>query len=306
MVTIQHKLHLTMVDGKVVSALSGMPTSNCTVCGAKPSELNDIVAARSRPVRTDGYEYGMSTLHAWIRIFECVLHLSYKLEVRKWQARSAEDKKAVQAKKAEIQRRFRDEMGLVVDMPKAGGSGTTNDGNTARRAFRDVNKLSQVTGVDRYLLNKFSIILSALASTTAEIDEVKYGEFTMETAQLYNERYYWYCMPPTLHKLLAHGQAIISTLEMPVGMYSEEAQEARNKNTRDYRQHHARKTSRLETMTDQLHYLLVTSDPVISEIIRSDITRARRQLKPREAAGDYVDISPLLMSSGTEAGDEDA
>ena len=62
-------------------------------------------------------------------------------------------------------------------MPKAGGSGTTNDGNTARRAFRDVYKLSQVTGVDRDLLNKFSIILSAQASTTAEIDEVKYGNF---------------------------------------------------------------------------------------------------------------------------------
>ena len=98
-VNIHHRLHLTMVNGKVVSALSETPTSNCAVCGAKPSELNDIIAARSRPVRTDSYEYGMSTLHAWIRIFECVLHLSYKLDIRKWQARSADDKKAVQKKK---------------------------------------------------------------------------------------------------------------------------------------------------------------------------------------------------------------
>ena len=223
-----------MVDGKVVGALTETPSSNCPVCGAKPSELNDIAAARCRPVRTD-YQYGMSPLHAKIRLFECVLHLSYKLNIQKWQARGADDKASVQAKKkTEIQRRFRDEMGLVVDMPRSGGSGTTNDGNTARRAFGDVDRLSQVTGVNRELLSRFSVILSALASTTAEIDEAKYSEFAMETAQLYRELYDWYRMPPTLHRLLAHGHAIISTLEMPVGMYSEEAQEAQNKNTRNF------------------------------------------------------------------------
>ena len=36
-------------------------------------------------------------------------------------------------------------------------------------------------------------------------------------------------MPPTLHKLLVHGPAISENLELPIGYYSEEAQEAQNK-----------------------------------------------------------------------------
>ena len=47
-------------------------------------------------------------------------------------------------KKNVVRQRFRDEMNLVVDMPKTGGSSgsTTNDGNTARRAFKDTENLN--------------------------------------------------------------------------------------------------------------------------------------------------------------------
>jgi len=33
------------------------------------------------------YEFGLSTLHARIRFFECLLHISYRLEVKKLQIR---------------------------------------------------------------------------------------------------------------------------------------------------------------------------------------------------------------------------
>ncbi|XP_076635462.1 uncharacterized protein LOC143348753 [Colletes latitarsis] len=39
--------------------------------------------------------FGLSTLHTWIRFFECCLHLSYKLPIKKWQARSTEEKQIV-------------------------------------------------------------------------------------------------------------------------------------------------------------------------------------------------------------------
>jgi len=38
-------------------------------------------------------------------------------------------------------------MGLLVDMPKTGGSGSTNDGNTARRAFNSPKRFSKITGI---------------------------------------------------------------------------------------------------------------------------------------------------------------
>ena len=90
-------------------------------------------------------------------------------------------------------------------------------------------------------------------------------------------------------------------------MYSEEAQEARNKHNRQYRLRHSRKTSRVETITDQFHYLLITSDPVISGIIMTDIERPRRQ-RQRQASAHEVDISPLLCDRemrASQEGDDD-
>jgi len=33
------------------------------------------------------YRFGPATLHAWIRFFECLFHISRRLEIKKWQAR---------------------------------------------------------------------------------------------------------------------------------------------------------------------------------------------------------------------------
>ena len=55
--------------------------------------------------------------------------------MKKWQIRK-QDLEKVQQRKHTIEGKFRKEMGLLVDVPKPGGSGTTNDGNTARRFFR--------------------------------------------------------------------------------------------------------------------------------------------------------------------------
>ncbi|KAF0314448.1 hypothetical protein FJT64_015103 [Amphibalanus amphitrite] len=46
---------------------------------------------------------------------------------------------------------FRTRMGLRVDEPRAGGSGNSNDGNTARRAFRSPAEFAACTSVDQEL-----------------------------------------------------------------------------------------------------------------------------------------------------------
>ena len=76
-------------------------------------------------------------------------------------------------------------------------------------------------------------------------------------------------MPVSMHKLLLHSSEIISKFLLPIGLYSEEAQESRNKDNKQFRLHHSRKDTRLHTIEDQLHYLLITSDPIISTIIIS-------------------------------------
>lgn len=56
---------------------------------------------------------------------ECCLHILYKLRTETWQARSDEDKAEVKRKKAEVQQKLKERLGLVVDIPKSGGSGTS-------------------------------------------------------------------------------------------------------------------------------------------------------------------------------------
>ena len=65
---------------------------------------------------------------------------------------------------------------------------------------------------------------------------------------------------------MVHGPYIAEKLELPIGQYSEEAQEAQNKELRNARLNHSSKVSRLATMTNQFHYMLIKTDPVIASI----------------------------------------
>jgi len=96
--------------------------------------MNKLDVSSRKEVNITLYEFGLSTLHAWIRFFECLLHISYRLEVKKWQIQK-QDREKVQQRKHLIQEKFHKEMGLLVDVPKPGGIGTTNDGNTARCSY---------------------------------------------------------------------------------------------------------------------------------------------------------------------------
>lgn len=75
-------------------------------------------------------------------------------------------------------------------------------------------------------------------------------------------------MPVTVHKILIHGKDIIDAAVLPIGMLSEEAEEARNKDYRNYRLMFSRKCSRTATNTDVFHRLLESSDPYISSLRR--------------------------------------
>jgi hypothetical protein len=51
-------------------------------------------------------------------------------------------------------------------------------------------------------------------------------------------------MPTAVHITLMHGAEIIERAPLPIGQLSEEAQEARNKDIRRYRENFARKCTR--------------------------------------------------------------
>lgn len=208
------------------------------------------------------YEFGISVLHAYIRTFELLLHISYKINLKEWQARGTEAKNIVQARKKEIAKQFYEEMGLVVDLPKQGG-GNTNDGNTARKFFLNPEKSAEITALDIILIRRFSVILSCLSSGY-EINTFKFKQYCIETATLYVKLYDWFPMSPTVHKVLIHSAAIDERMILPIGQLSEDVQESRQKDWKTIRLQHTRKTSRVNTNTDILNRLLVTSDPIIT------------------------------------------
>lgn len=209
-----------------------------------------------------------------------ILHIIYLFE-NGWQKKT--EKKQKLAEKQRIQNEFR-KLGLIIDVPRQ-GSGTSNDGNTARWFFSDPNTTSQITKIDKRLIERFSVILQVLSSGK-EIDGEKFDTYAFDTAKLYVELYGWYYMPASLHKILIHGSAIINSLSFPIGQLSEEAQEARHKNYRSIRLRHSRKRSRITTNEDVMHMLLITSDPVISH---------KRKILPKGKLDFHPDASNLLL-----------
>lgn len=196
----------------------------------------------------------------WIRFFECFLHVSYRLEFRQWLARI--ENKTMLANKMEIQKIFKEEMGLLVEHVKPGGSGTTNDGNTARRFFRVPETAARITGIDVKLIRRFTVILQTLL-LGYKLNSEKFDTYAKETANLFITNYGWYYMPASVHKIFIHGAEIVESAMLPIGQLSEEAQESRNKDLKQYRRSHTRKSFR-QLMNTDLHCLLISSDPFIT------------------------------------------
>lgn len=51
---------------------------------SQDSEMNNINNLRKKEINTDTYKYGLTILHSYIRFFECILHIAYRLIFKKW------------------------------------------------------------------------------------------------------------------------------------------------------------------------------------------------------------------------------
>lgn len=89
----------------------------------------------------------------------------------------------------------------------------------------------------------FYVILGVLSSKKKiRIDDFK--SYCYAAAKLYVRNYDWYYMPPSVHVILMHGYLVINEFKLPIGMYSEEAQESYNKIIKQFRGNFSRRTSR--------------------------------------------------------------
>ena len=250
---VRYKMSMTMVDGKVVHVATGTAsTQRCSMCGLTSSRFNDLQAVAAQPV--SNLEYGMSSLHCWIRCFECLLHVSYRLTVNLKKGRIPPDERPrFEARKQEVRDALRQKMGLRVDEPRDGGSGSSNDGNTARRAFCSPGDFAACTGIQQQLIEDIHVILQAI-SCPYQVCGAAMSTFCQQTAERYVSLYGWYPMSTTMHRLLAHSAAVVQGFDLPIGIMSEEAAESTNKCIREYRLRHTRKDCRLHTQCPKIKF----------------------------------------------------
>ena len=116
-----------------------------------------------------------------------LIHIAYRIPVKKWRVSSENEKSLVAARKKEIHDRFKAELGLKVDEPKQ-GAGNSNDGNIARRAFEDGKMFADICGLNEALIHRLHMIMVAL-SCKLPIDADKFGAFCRDTAELLIELY---------------------------------------------------------------------------------------------------------------------
>ena len=165
-----------------------------------------------------------------------------------------EERASVAETKKMIQDAFRATTSLLSDMPKV-NHGNTNDGNTSKRFFDDIDTVSEITGIERELLANFKVILELLNSNR-EIDHVKSSDLCHRTDELYVNLYPWYPVSPTLHKILIYGPAIIRDANLSIGLH-------RNKHFGDYRMIFARRYSRTAFFT-LIFYTVCPQLPTLS------------------------------------------
>lgn len=280
LIRCHYSLHMTLIDGKVLNAITETKSSqSCPICKATPKLFNDLTNIENEKFlpNPNALVHGICSLHAWIRLLECCLNIAYRLNIKKWKVTTVENKQEFSRRKAEVQDILWRELGLKVDLPKAGGCGTTNDGNTARRAFQQPELFANCLGLNVDLVRNFQTILIAL-SCHLPIDSSKFKSLCTETAKIYVDHYGWYYMPATLHKILIHGAAIIENSVLPVGMLAEEASEAQNKNYKRYREQNSRKCSHEATMEDVFLRSMDSSDPCIASLSLTSRLQKRKRL----------------------------
>lgn len=278
------KFERTLIDGKVLNTLTGTSSQQCPVCEIKPKQANNMGnfekgpdgKAVFDPIDESRLLYGISPLHAIINIFNFLLHMSFKLDTKKWRG-SKEDWKL---RRTKILKDLYNEFHIVFDQPQAGRAGNSTTGKLCRIAFARPDRLAIILGLDIQLVTNFSIILTVL-NCHEEIDYDEFETLCMETYSYFKEGalYHWCTLPPTAHKILAHSKDIIKMLPLPPGYFSEEGAESHNKFYRQFRLFHARKISRMATLMDVFLRAMDLSDPKFSTF-GVDFRQSKRKHRP--------------------------
>ena len=133
LVLVDFDFVIIMIYGNVLACITNTKSmQNCSICEAKPKEISDIRNLNNFKPCKDTLIYDMSSLHAWIRYFECLPYVSYRLEIKTWRVTKKLKAKYIERKKL-IKKKC---MTHLVDMPRSEGAETNTTGNVCRKHFQ--------------------------------------------------------------------------------------------------------------------------------------------------------------------------
>ena len=250
--------------------------------------MNAIEEIKKKTISRKAISYGISPLHLLINSLEFILHLSYRLPLKKWAIKGVANKKVLNARKQKIKEKLRKKLGILVDSVSH-GNGLSNTGNVARKFFNNYEISAEITEIDMDFLKRLHIILLVLNSGF-EIDSKLYRKYAYDTASIFSDLYPWFHMPASTHKVLKHGDQVIEELPVSLGHSSEEAIEATHKKLRSVKEHHTLKTSRKRINEDLVHWMLTYSDPMIASL-------RKRKYQPKSKPGLPQEGLQLLRSA---------
>ena len=171
-----------------------------------------------------------------------------------------------------------------------------------------IDVTSSICGVPSKLVFNLNTLYGALASGF-NVDANKFEALCRETEQIYfdeNDGVGWYSLPPSLHRLFKHAADVIRASPLPVGILTEEASEANNKNLRRFRLQHSRRSSWFNNIMDVFNRMMDISDPIIQDTSAARrASRRRKRRLPKEvlAVLKNPDFSNELDSSQAEESD---
>lgn len=96
---LNHHLSLCMIDGKTVNANTETKSINDAICVVWCQKTSISHYLFKRVVNSPYLNYGISPLYARIRLFECLIHVTYHLNITKRQIWNTDDKTKMEINK---------------------------------------------------------------------------------------------------------------------------------------------------------------------------------------------------------------
>lgn len=78
---------MSLIDGKILAYLTNIASmQTCCICGAKPNDMNNALYLENGFIpNEENFSFEISALHCLMKFFEFLLHIAYRLDLKKWQ-----------------------------------------------------------------------------------------------------------------------------------------------------------------------------------------------------------------------------